>query len=52
MSGAEEGQAQGTLDLECADDGMYAMLYQVTCLRIFHRVRGGGGEGVYVCVCV
>lgn len=32
LSGAE-GQAQGTLDLECPDDGMYAMLYQV-CMRV------------------
>lgn len=30
LSGTEgHGQAQGTLDLECPDDGMYAMLFQV-----------------------
>lgn len=40
--GGTAEQAQGTLDLECADDGMYAMLFQVWEGEGRGRGRDGG----------
>lgn len=39
LSGAEgqQQQAQGTLDVECPDDGMYAMLYQASVCVPYRR---------------